>query len=53
MENKIVLFENGELKLDVEVINKNVWLTANQIADLYDKDVNTINDHIRNISIKK
>jgi prophage maintenance system killer protein len=49
MENKVVLFENGELKLDVEVINNNVWLTANQIANLYDKDVNTINDHIRNI----
>ena len=49
MENKIVLFENGELKIDVEVMNENVWLTANQIAKLYGKDINTINDHIRNI----
>ena len=49
MDNRIVLFESGNLKLDVEVINKNVWLSANQIAELYGKDVNTINDHIRNI----
>lgn len=49
MENKIVLFENGELKLDVEVMNENVWLTANQISVLFNKDVNTINEHINNI----
>ena len=49
MENKVVLFENGELKLDVEVINENVWLTAKQISKLFVKDINTINEHIKNI----
>ena len=49
MENKIVLFEDGEIKIDVEVINKDVWLTGSQIAKLFNKDINTINDHIKNI----
>ena len=49
MENKIVLFESGSIKLDVEVMNENVWLTTNQIAELYGKDRTVINRHINNI----
>ncbi len=49
MENKIVLFEDGEIKIDVEVMNENVWLTQKQISELYKKDVKTINKHINNI----
>jgi prophage maintenance system killer protein len=49
MENKIVLFENGELKLDVEVINNNVWLTQKQMEDLFNVSHATISEHITNI----
>jgi prophage maintenance system killer protein/prophage antirepressor-like protein len=49
MENKIVLFENGELKLDVEVMNENVWLNTTQMAKLFGKDRNTIRRHVNNI----
>ena len=49
MENKIVLFEDGEIKIDVEVMNENVWLNTSQIARLYKKDRNTIRRHIMNI----
>lgn len=49
MDNKIVLFEDGEIKIDVEVMNENVWLNTSQIARLYNKDRNTIRRHIMNI----
>lgn len=49
MRDNIVLFENGEIKIDVEVMNENVWLTASQIAELYGKDRTVINRHINNI----
>ena len=49
MDNKIVLFEDGEIKIDVEVMNENVWLNTSQIAKLYKKDRNTIRRHIMNI----
>ena len=49
MENKIVLFEDGEIKIDVEVMNENIWLTQKQIAELYKKDQSVISRHINNI----
>ena len=49
MDNKIVLFENGNLKLDVEVMNENVWLTQKQMELLFDVSHATISEHIRNI----
>ena len=49
MENKIVLFESGNLKLDVEVMNENVWLTQKQMSELYGVSVKTISEHIINI----
>lgn len=50
-KNEIVIFEDGELHLDVAVnIEMNtVWLTARDLSLLFDKDINTINEHISNI----
>lgn len=51
MENEIVLFEakDGVVTLDVNINNETVWLTANQMALLFDKDEKTIRKHINNI----
>lgn len=49
MENKIVLFEDGEIKIDVEVMNENVWLTQKQISELFQKNQSVISRHINNI----
>ena len=49
MEDKIVLFENGEIKIDVEVMNENVWLTQKQISELFNKNQSVISRHINNI----
>lgn len=49
MDNKIVLFEDGEIKIDVEVMNENVWLTQKQISELFQKNQSVISRHINNI----
>ena len=49
MKNEIILFENQEIKLDVSMRDETVWLTQKQMAELFNKDENTINDHIKNI----
>ncbi len=53
MENKgeIILYQNqnGEIKLEVSVLEETVWLNRNQMALLFDRDVKTIGKHINNI----
>ena len=41
--------EDGELKIDVRLLDETVWLTQRQLAELFQKDVRTINEHIKNI----
>ncbi len=49
-ENEIVIFEtkDKEVKLNVKVGTDTVWLSRNQMADLFDRDVKTIGKHINN-----
>lgn len=49
MKNEIVLFENQEVKLEVNLKDETVWLTQAQMAKLFDRDQNTISDHINSI----
>ena len=49
MKNEIVLFENQEVKLEVNMKDETVWLSANQMAELFDRDVKTIRKHINNV----
>lgn len=49
MKNEIVIFEEQNVKLEVNMKDETVWLTQKQMAELFDKDQNTINDHINNI----
>lgn len=48
-KNEIVLFENQDVKLEVNLSEETVWLTQKQMAELFGKDKNTINEHINNI----
>lgn len=41
--------EDGKTKIDVRLENETVWMTQKAIAELYQKNVRTINDHIINI----
>lgn len=49
--NELITFENGELKLEVKVghVDNTVWLTLDQMSELFDKNKSTISRHISNI----
>jgi prophage antirepressor-like protein len=47
--SNIVVYNNGELELNVSVEQDTIWLTQKQIAELFQKDVKTVNEHIKSI----
>ena len=51
MGNDIVLFMDGNIQLEVPVSRdgESVWLSANQMAVLFDKDETNIRKHINNV----
>ena len=51
MKNEIVLFMDGDIQLEVPVSRdgESVWLSANQMAVLFDKDETNIRRHINNV----
>ncbi|NCU33702.1 MAG: cell filamentation protein Fic, partial [Candidatus Moranbacteria bacterium] len=48
---EIIIYEgdNGQPKIEVRVENETVWLTIDQMAELFGKSRSTINEHILNI----
>ena len=48
-KNEIMIFENQDVKLEVNMKDETVWLTQEQMAKLFDKAKSTINEHIKNI----
>lgn len=48
-KNKIILFENGDVKLDVNMHDDTVWLTQTQMVQLFGRERTVITKHIRNI----
>lgn len=51
----IILYQSqdGKTKIDVRLEGETVWLTQKLMAELFQKDVRTINEHIQNIFIEK
>ncbi len=49
MKNEITIFENQNVKLEVNMKDETVWLSQNQMAELFGKDRKTITRHIQNI----
>lgn len=51
MSNEIILYQTGELteRIEVRLDNETVWLSRNQIATLFGRDVKTIGKHINNV----
>lgn len=45
----IAIYSDGEIELKISVDDETIWLTQKHIAELFDKDVRTINDHIKAI----
>ena len=48
MKNEIILFENQNVKLEVNMKDETVWLSLNQMAELFDRDKSVISRHIKN-----
>ena len=50
-KGEIILYQNqdGQIKLEVNLLDETVWLNRNQMAMLFDRDVKTIGKHINNI----
>ena len=53
--SEIMLYqsEDGKTRIEVRLKEETVWLTQKMMAELFQKDVRTINEHIRNIFIEK
>lgn len=51
MENNIIVYqsEDGTLKIDVKFEDETVWLTQQQMADLYQTSRTNVVEHIKNI----
>ena len=48
MKNEIILFENQNVKLEVNIKDETVWLNRKQLAILFARDIKTIGKHINN-----
>jgi len=47
--NNIIIYNDGELELKVSMNKETVWLTRNQLSELFDRDIKTIGKHINNV----
>ena len=50
-KNQFIIYssEDGQAKMEVRLDGDTVWLSQKQMAELFDKDVRTVNEHIKNI----
>jgi hypothetical protein len=48
---ELILYQTGDnrTRIEVRLENETVWLTQKLMAELFQKDVRTINEHIQNI----
>ena len=49
MKNEIILFENQNVKLEVNMKDETVWLSLDQMTKLFDRDRTVISRHVNNI----
>lgn len=50
-KGEIVIYKtkDGKTSLDVKLEKETVWLSQKQMAELFNKDVRTVNEHIKNV----
>lgn len=50
MEKEIVIFtsEDGKISLDVQMDDETVWLSQNQMVELFERDQSVVSRHISN-----
>lgn len=53
IKNEIVLFDNQNVKLEVNMKDETVWLSLDQMSELFDRDKSVISRHIKNILLEE
>jgi len=53
MKNEIILFENQNVKLEVSMKDETVWLSLDQMSELFNRDKSVISRHIKNILLEE
>ena len=51
LENQVAIFKNesGDIEVSVKLSNETVWLSLNQLAEVFDRDKSVISRHLSNI----
>lgn len=52
-KNEIILFENQNVKLEVNMKDETVWLNLEQMSKLFKRDKSVISRHIKNILVEE
>ena len=52
--SELIIYQalDGKIKIDVRLEDETVWLTQNNMAQLFGKAKSTINEHIKNIFVE-
>lgn len=53
MKNEIIIFEDQNVKLEVNMKDETVWLSQEQMVKLFERDKSVISRHIKNILEEK
>lgn len=50
-DSSLILYqtEDGQTRIEVQLLDETVWLSQSQMAELFDKDKRTVSEHIQNI----
>lgn len=50
-QGEIILFQTqeGDSRIEVKLVNETVWLSLNQMAELFERDKSSISKHIKNV----
>ena len=49
LKNNIVIYNEGEIELNISIHEDTIWLTQKQLCDIFEKDQSVISRHITNI----
>jgi hypothetical protein len=49
MINNLIKYNDGEIEVSISIKEDTIWLSQKQISELFDKDIRTINEHIKAI----
>ena len=47
--SNLINYNDGEIEVAISIKEDTIWLSQKQIAELFDKDIRTVNDHIKAI----